>query len=273
MPPWLGLASAGAGLLGGLFGGGSNYGQANQYNSDEANAILGEGVDANTFGNLGAQNIQSYNQYNPLYQQSVGNEANYLNQNLYTNPYSNMALTNATQGTTHAYNQARANLTSGLAQRGLQTAGDTSASGALAGGLASINAQGAATQGAAQQNVAQQSIAQHAQNLQALDQLYGGVASQYYNQGTQAYGQQAGIQGNMAGQYGQMAQSALAQANAAQSAQQQQMGGLIGAAGQLYGMGAGYGATTPQYNPSSYGLISTAQGTNLSPGYIQANPG
>ena len=273
MPPYLGLGLAGVGALGSLFGNnGANYAQANQYQGDQLGAIQGEGVDANTFGQLGQQDINSYNQYNPLYQQAVGNEANYLNQNLYTNPYSNQALTNAAGGTTNAYNAARANLTSSLAQRGLQSAGDSSASGALAGGLASINQAQAGTVAGAQQGIAQQSIAQHAQNLQSLDQLYGGVANQYYNQGTQAYGQQAGIQGNMAGQYGQMAQSALQQANMAAQAQQAPWNSLMSAGMSLYGMSQGpYGGGSTTSKGTSTGTSTLPNGQAYGPPSFTSN--
>lgn len=280
MPPYLGIGLGAIGTLGSLFGGGNNaaYQQANEFQNDQLGAIQGEGVDANTFGNLGQQNLNSYNQYNPLYQQSVGNEANYLNQNLYTNPYSNQQLTNATSGASDAYSRARANLTNSLAQRGLQTAGDTSASGALTGGLASIYAQQAGTQANAQQGIAQQAIAQHAQNLQSLDSLYGGVANQYYNQGTQAYGQQAGIQGNMAGQYGQMAQSALQQANASAQAQQSPWTSLASLGGSIYGMSQGGSGlsplmSNPQYSPQSYGMASGGYGTPTQPAPIGSGSG
>lgn len=218
-----GIAAAG-GLLSSLFGGGSV--QQNPFMPQINSEISSANQIAGNLAGLGASAANTYSQFSPQANQAIENYARYLQQNPYTSAYSTALLNQATNGTTTAYQQARAQLQSQLASRGM------SGSGLEAGGLAGLDASQAATMGTAQNNLALQEISQLGLNQQALVNLLSGQAGTAYNQASSGYGDAAGIYNNAASLYGSVGD---AQMNADAAYQKQQQDALLQSFGFLAG--------------------------------------
>lgn len=193
---WAQLIPAGLSVADALFGGGKP--PQNPY-MPEVNSYLGNaGQMAGNLAGLGAAASNTYSQFSPQANQAVENYARYLQQNPYTSAYSTALLNHATNGTTTAYQQARAQLQSDLASRGML------GSGLEAGGLADIDASQAATMGTAQNNLAMQEIGQLGLNQQALVNLLSGAAGTAYGQANTSFGDAGGIYSNIANEYGSL---------------------------------------------------------------------
>ena len=220
--PLLNEIAAGGGALGSLFGGGSAPQNPfmPQINSELTNA----NQMASDLSGLGASAANTYSQFGPQANQATENYARYLQQNPYTSAYSTALLNQATNGTTTAYQQARAQLQSQLASRGM------GGSGLEAGGLAGLDASQAATMGMAQNNLALQEVNQLGLNRQALVNLLSGAAGAGYGQASAGYGDAAGIYNNAASLYGSLGD---AQMNADADYQQNQQGDWLKSMGLL----------------------------------------
>jgi hypothetical protein len=161
-------------------------------------ALDSAGNQANNLSFLGNQASNAYNQFSPQANAAIENYARYLQQNPYTSAYSTALLNQATNGTTAAYQQAKAQLQAELAARGM------SGSGLAAGSLGAIDASQAATMANAQNNIAMQGINQYGQNQATLANLLSGAANNAYGQASTNYGDAANLYNTIAQQYGQL---------------------------------------------------------------------
>lgn len=190
-----GLGIAGLGLLGatGLLGGGGTV--QNPYaapaNADYTNAETNAAAESGggmALTNAGESALSGYQSFAPQANQATQNELNYLNTNPYTDAYSQAKLSQATGGAMRGYAQARSQLASSLAARGLAgPAGGQSSE--LTGGEAGIDAAEAGTLAGAQNNIALDAITQRGQNLALANQIAAQHASSLFSQG------EGGVQG------------------------------------------------------------------------------
>jgi hypothetical protein len=164
-------------------------------------------------------------------------------------------LNNATAGTTNAYLNANAQLSSQMAQRGIDPA-----SSMMAGGLASNSNNYQREQAGAQNELAYNRIGQLQQNLATDANLMGGVMGQDYSMGTSALGQQAGIDQGLAGAYGNLGQQAMGMTNNYNQALSGGLGSLIGGLSSTAGYGSVLGSQGGGLNPAMASHFSTAQG-------------
>lgn len=245
MVPALSMGSAVLGLFGH-----HGAGQANQFMSDEADALQGQRTLAGQYGNIGSQQMGNYNADNSQYRNAAGNYANYLSQNPYSDQRSAAAIASGTSGMSDAYNRARANLQSGLSGSGM--GGGYSAG--LGGGLAGIESGAAGTLGAAQNQLMNQKLALIPQNMQALTNLYGGMAGQDYGNGMGAMGAQGSMLGNVAQGYGQLGDQAIGMTNATNAAANGLISGGLGTLGSYEGYQQGMKGLAGMYGmPSGLG--------------------
>lgn len=192
-----GILSALPGIVS-LFGGGGQ--PSNPYLPQIQGELQSETKQAANLSGLGNQAANTYNQFNPQANQAVENYSRYLTQNPYTDAVSQALLNRATQGTTTAYQQARAQLASSLASRGMAGGGlEAGAMGGLAQG--ELN-----TLGSAAANLGLTEAEQYGQNLGTNAQMLQNAASQGFSGASSAYGGAGNLYGNAANVYANVGQ-------------------------------------------------------------------
>lgn len=242
MPPWLGLATAGVGVLGSIFGGKPKPIQ-NPYAAPAASMYTQAGGYGNSVANEGQRQQTAYNQFAPQQQNIMQSYLQRLGMNYGTDANSEAQFNRSNGNAALGWGGAQANLESELAQRGIAGAGPNSA---YAGGTAAILGQEAGSNANIQNQVAQQSIAQNMAQAGEANNVASGYANNLYNEG------QSGLEGGASavdsaagGLFGIGQAQAQAQA-AANASQQNSFGSLVGLGGQIYGMGTG---GTPSGSP------------------------
>jgi len=224
-----GAALGAVGALGGMFGGGGDNG-ADSARRDQRDYLHRLGLVGDKFGDLAHTGIGDYNYYDGQKRLEIGNLADYLKRNPYTDQRDAADLAQSTAGMTSAWQRAIADTQSGLANSGLSTSTSATPSSVGAGQSAYLQAQQANQMGQAQNQLAQQKIADRLQRMSSLVGLYGDASNNAYNQGSGALGNQGQIYNNLGEQYGNLANYLDAQ----QQSQSQDFLGGLGQAGQLF---------------------------------------
>jgi hypothetical protein len=165
----------------------------------------------------------------PAYKAQLGRVQDILSTDPYTDSYSAAKIAGATAGTDAAYQAAKSRLTGDLAARGL------SGSGAMAGGLAQIEAGRAGVLSSAANDVAMQAIQDRTQRAQQLLGILGNARDDAFSQRSGALGAEAGVDSSIAGDYGQAYGQELLHADSRFNGMMNLLGGLGGAAGSIYG--------------------------------------
>lgn len=198
------------GFLG--FGGGPSLAP---YQAGE-NAAAGQvSTAAGNTGGIASTAGNNFTTFNPYAVSATQKYGTALSQDPFTDTYSTTALSNATQGTTAAYQSAKAALSTDLASRGI----GSGASSSLTGGEANIGSAEAGQMSSAAQQLAQLKVEQHLSQLGEAAGLYSGAANTAEGQAVganQVSGQLASEGANI---YSNEYQQALQQ-------QQQQQAGL-----------------------------------------------
>jgi len=245
-----------ASALGSLLGGKR---KPSAYEQQQAALAQQQGNLANTLQGYGNQAQGDYNKYNQQSQRAIGDYADLLRQNPYTDQYSTNQLGAMTAGVNGDAQAAQSNLAAQLAQRGI------SDSSALTGGLTAIaNNRNNAIAGA-RQNLYGQSVQNQYDRSQQLANLLSGTANGYRGAAESYLGQAMGGYGSAGSQYGQLAQQDYNQ----QNQWNQQQGQNASIYGQLGGLLAG--AMTPNRSTvpgigAKIGMENSMQ-TGMNPSY------
>lgn len=226
-----GVVSGVLGGLGGLFGRRRRGPNPNQVGLNQSMDRLNQ-VRQN-YGNMYNSAASTYNRYNPQYTQAVDDAVRYYRNDPNTDSARSRYISQATAGTTGAYQGAKAALAAEMARRGL------SGSSVDVGGLASLEGARAADMGRAANAWAQEALTRRESNLQNLLNLLGSVRSDERSTMASALGAQGSIDQNQASMYANLLQNDQARAAQQQNALFGLLGELGGAAGNIIGRGRG----------------------------------
>lgn len=243
----------------------SSYAQAGQ-NLQSLSGVAGQ------YGTLAGQAGAEYGQDDPAARQAALNQVQYLQQDPYSSAYSTAALSQATAGSSRAYQQGQSQFENADAMNGVSP--DSSVARGQQQGLSIAQA---GEQSGAENQLALNKIAANSSRLGQITGILGGLAQTDYGRQNQAMGAESGLYGNLANQYQQIGgaqHAAQAQANAglfgglgsiANLATRYYTGGALGVGGQGGGSGqsggspyggGGYGPGTSGYGGYGGGVLS-----------------
>ncbi len=239
------IGTVGAGIVGGLL---AKKKPRNPFRAemDQQTQTL-SGV-AGQYGGMAKTAQNRYNTFRPQADAALGDYADYLKQDPFTDQVSTQVLGRATAGTNTAYDAAKSNLAASMARRGLS--GDSSAQ---VGGDAAIETARAGDFSRAENDLALRRLDTRRSNLSTLTGLLGGQAENERGNAIDATGRQAGVSGSLLDYYAGQNREANADNDAAYGNTMSTISGLGSLAGGMAGGGGRaqnpFRTGTPPFTP------------------------